>query len=166
MDISQEPFRASILSKHAEARSPGANFVRACGIEMHMVEHENSRPKCHGQDGSQDRDPHFVRACAIDMRMEISQDNFLLQNLQQKCPKSPRRPCQSSILAPTPRVRVRPLAGGVASQQAQLMERITWLYTNNWFPLLFAGPQDEGAEQDGGHGHQAPRRGSHTGYVG
>jgi hypothetical protein len=46
------------------------------------------------------------------------------------------------------------------------MERITWLYTNNWFPLLFAGPQDEGAEQDGGHGHQAPRRGSHTGYVG
>ena len=53
MDISQEPFRASILSKHAEARSPGANFVRACGIEMHMVEHENSRPKCHGQDGSQ-----------------------------------------------------------------------------------------------------------------
>ena len=159
MDISQEPFRASILSKHAEARSPGANFVRACGIEMHMVEHENSRPKCHGQDGSQDRDPHFVRAWTS------HKTTFLLQNLQQKCPKSPRRPCQSSILAPTPRVRVRPLAGGVA-QQAQLMERITWLYTNNWFPLLYAGPQDEGAEQDGGHGHQAPSRGSHTGYVG
>jgi hypothetical protein len=87
MDISQEPFRASILSKHAEARSPGANFVRACGIEMHMVEHENSRPKCHGQDGSQDRDPHFVRACAIDMRMEISQDNFFTPESSAKVPK-------------------------------------------------------------------------------
>ena len=83
----------------------GADFVRACAVEMHMDTSEDtfyafSAGLCRKQAAPQVRDQHFEQACAVEMHMDIWQEPWIYRK---KTGDQMKHPDLTPALTPTVR---------------------------------------------------------------
>ena len=86
-------------------RTPrGADFVRACAVEMHTdISQEPFHARIYRKNArDQDRDAQFARACAVETHGQVTRA-ILCENLQEKCrePRSGQSLCELAQLKRT-----------------------------------------------------------------